>query len=55
MPPPANTCKPTTTQKRLWEADTTNSTLSNHNLHKFNNVIVACENPHHEINTPIKW
>jgi len=52
MPPQVNTCEPTTTQKRLQKADITSLTLSNYDLHKFNNVTAAHKDPYHEIGTP---
>ena len=45
--PPANTCESTTTQKRPREADTTSSTLSDHNSREFNDVTAAREDPHY--------
>jgi hypothetical protein len=52
MPPQANTCEPTTTQKRPREADTTSLILSDHDSREFDDVTAAREDPHHEIGTP---
>ena len=55
MPPHANTYEPTTTQKRPREADTTSSTLSDHDSREFDDITATREDPHHEIGTsPIK-
>ena len=52
MPPYASTYKLTTTQKRPQEADTTSLTLSDHDLHKFDNMTAARKDPYYEISTP---
>lgn len=52
MPPQANACEPSTTQKRPREADTTSSTLSDYDSRELDDITAAREDPHHEIGTP---